>query len=62
MRSSKNEYIKLLQSKVPPVKLGNANKTGKCGMCGIRVKKLYPCKVGQVEFMICENCKCVMDM
>lgn len=57
-----DKYKKLLTSEVPPVKLGNKNKTGKCGMCGIKVKTLYPQKVGQVDFMICENCKMVMDM
>lgn len=44
------------------VKLGNENITGKCGMCGIKVKKLYPCKVGEVEFMICGNYKGIMEM
>ena len=58
----KDEYIKLLQSEVKPVKLGNTNKIGKCGMCGVKVESLYPCKVGQVDFMICENCKDIMDM
>ena len=60
--SDKKEFEKLLKSEVQPVKLGNTNKTGKCGMCGIKVKKLYPCKVGQVDFMICGNCKSIMDM
>lgn len=32
------------------------------GMCGIKVKKLYPRKVGQVNFYICERCKGIMDM
>lgn len=45
-----------------PIKLGNTNKTGKCGMCGVKVKKLYPHKVGQVDFMICERCKEIMDL
>lgn len=57
-----NEFECLLKSDVPPVKLGNANETGKCGMCGIKVKKLYPQKVGKVDFMICENCKTIMDL
>lgn len=57
-----NEFEKLLKSDVPPLKLGNKNKTGKCGMCGIKVKKLYPQKVGKVDFMICEICKSIMDM
>ena len=56
------EFERLLKAEVPPIKLGNNNKSGKCGMCGIRVKKLYPQKVGQVNFMICEQCKFVMDM
>lgn len=56
------EYEKLLKSDVPPVKLGNNNKTGKCGMCGVSVKKLYPRKVGNVDFMICANCKSIMDI
>lgn len=60
--TDRDEYLKLLRAEVPPVKLGNKNKTGKCGMCGIIAKKLYPQKVGQVDFMICENCKQVMDM
>ena len=67
----KNEYQgawteriaeQFLRAEVPPIKLGNNNKTGECGMCGIRVKKLYPQKVGQVNFMICEQCKSIMDM
>ena len=53
---------KLLTQEVKPVKLGNKNTTGKCGMCGIKVKNLYPRKVGQVDFKICENCKSIMDM
>lgn len=57
-----NEFEKLLTSEVPPVKLGNKNKTGKCGMCGIKAKKLYPQKVGKVELNICGNCKSIMDM
>ncbi|WP_195376954.1 hypothetical protein [Anaerotruncus rubiinfantis] len=54
--------IEMLSSDVPPVKLGNKNKTGKCGMCGIKAEKLYPRRVGQVDFMICGNCKSIMDM
>ncbi len=53
---------KYLKSEVPPVELGNKNKTGECGMCGAKVKKLTYQKVGKVEFMICENCKSIMDM
>lgn len=60
--NDKDGYLKLLMAEVPPVKLGNANKTGECGMCGIKVNKLYPQKVGQVDFMICENCKQIMDI
>lgn len=56
------EFEKLLKSDVPPVKIGNSNKSGKCGMCGIKSKVLYPKKVGNVNFMICENCKAIMDM
>lgn len=56
------EFERLLKTDVPPVKLGNKNKTGKCGMCGIKVDKLYNRKVGQVEFMICGRCKAIMDM
>lgn len=52
----------LLTAPVPPIKLGNSNKTGKCGMCGINSGKLYPRKVGNVDFMICSNCKGIMDM
>ena len=57
----RNKYIKLLQEEVKPVKIGNKNKSGECGMCGVKVKILYPCKVGQVDFMICERCKNIMD-
>lgn len=60
--STVKEYEKLLKADVPPVKLGNKNKSGKCGMCGIDVKKLYPCKVGKIDFMICGNCKSIMDL
>ena len=56
------EFERLLKAEVPPVKIGNTNKAGKCGMCGIKVKKLYPQKVGQINFMICEQCKSIMDM
>ena len=59
---SKDYWEHLLTSEVQPVKLGNKNKTGKCGMCGEKAKTLYPRKVGQVEFMICESCKCVMEL
>lgn len=57
-----NEFIRLLQSDIKPVKIGNKNKTGECGMCGIKTDKLYYQKVGQVEFMICENCNQIMNM
>lgn len=60
--SDREEFIKLLRAEIPPVKLGNKNKAGKCGMCGIKVEKLYPQTVGQVNFMICENCKSIMDI
>ena len=30
---------KYLKTEVPPVELGNKNKSGKCGMCGAKVKK-----------------------
>lgn len=60
--STVKEYEKLLKADVPPVKLGNKNKSGKCGMCGVKVKKLYPHRVGHVDFMICSNCKMIMDM
>ena len=56
------EIEKLLKSEVPAVKLGNTNKSGKCGMCGVKVKVLYPREVGRVKFMICPNCKSIMDM
>ncbi len=56
------EILKLFSEEVPPVKLGNKNKAGKCGMCGVNVKKLYPRKVGQVDFVICEQCKMIMDL
>jgi hypothetical protein len=48
--STVKEYEKLLKADVPPVKLGNKNKSGKCGMCGVKVKKLHPHRVGQVDF------------
>lgn len=62
MKTEIDHYKKLLTTEVPPVKIGNKNKSGKCGMCGISVKKLFPHKVGQVDFMICENCKGIMDL
>ena len=55
MKDINEEYKRLLKAEVPPIKLGNKNKSGKCGMCGINVQKLYPQKVGQVDFMICER-------
>ena len=63
MAKTDREYFEeLLKSEVPPVKLGNTNKSGKCGMCGTKVPKIYPRNVGQVNFMICGNCKSIMDM
>ena len=56
------DFLDLLKNNVEPIKLGNDNKTGECGMCGVNVAKLYPCKVGKVNFMICGNCKSIMDM
>lgn len=61
-KTDRDYFLALLKSEVPPVKLGNTNKSGKCGMCGTKVPKLYPRKVGQVNFMICGNCKSIMDM
>ena len=61
-KTDRDYYLALLKSEVPPVKLGNTNKLGKCGMCGTKVQKLYPRKVGQVNFMICGTCKSIMDM
>ena len=60
--NDKEMFESLLSASVPPVKLGNSNKVGKCGMCGIKVPKLYPHKVGQVNFMICDNCRFIMHM
>ena len=62
MKDDRQKHLNLLNAEVPTVKLGNKNKTGKCGMCGVKVDKLYPRKVGQVDFMICENCKAIMNM
>ncbi|ABR48743.1 hypothetical protein Amet_2591 [Alkaliphilus metalliredigens QYMF] len=59
--NKREQYLKLLREEVPPVKLGNKNKTGKCGMCGVNANKLYPQKVGRVDFMICQRCKSIMD-
>lgn len=62
-KTCEREYYEgLLKNEVPPVNLGNKNKSGKCGMCGTKVSNLYPCKVGQVKLMICGNCKSIMDM
>lgn len=58
----KKTWEELLTAEPKPIKLGNTNKTGKCGMCGVKVKKLYPHKVGRVDFMICERCKSIMDL
>lgn len=55
-------FMDLLSKDVPPVTLGNSNSSGDCGMCGVSVPVLYPCKVGNVDFMICPNCKAIMDM
>ena len=52
---------KYLKAEVPAVKIGNTNKSGECGMCGVKVKKLQYHKVGQVEFMICERCKMIVS-
>jgi hypothetical protein len=54
--------VSLFTSKPEPIKLGNTNKSGVCGMCGVKVKKLYPYKVGQIKFMVCENCKSIMEL
>ena len=51
--------VSLFTSKPEPIKLGNTNKSG---VCGVKVKKLYPYKVGQLKFMVCENCKSIMEL
>jgi transcription elongation factor Elf1 len=45
-----------------PVKIGNKNKTGECGMCGVKVKKTVSTQSRTVDFMICGNCKSIMNM
>lgn len=60
-KSDKDVWLDLLKNEVPPLKLGNKNTSGKCGMCGVSVKKLYPHRVGKVDFMICGRCKSIMD-
>lgn len=62
MMDEKKTWEELLTAEPKPIKLGNTNKNGKCGMCGVKVKKLYPHKVGRVDFMICERCKSIMDL
>jgi len=59
---AQQQEINLLIMEITELIESNQNKTEKCGMCGTKVKKLYPQTVGQVEFMICENCKSIMDM
>lgn len=59
---NKDTWLEYLEADVKPVKLGNTNRTGKCGMCGIKVKRLYPKKVGSVQFYICPNCLSIMNM
>lgn len=61
---TEKEMLEFLKScaNPEPVVLGNKNKSGKCGMCGVSVPKLYPRKVGQVQFYICPRCKSIMDM
>lgn len=61
-KTDKEAWLDLLTAEPKPVKLGNKNKTGKCGMCGTKVPHLYPRKVGEVDFMICGNCKSIMEM
>ena len=39
--NKEDRFIKLLRADVQPVKLGNKNTTGKWGMCGVKVKKLF---------------------
>lgn len=56
------EALKLLKSEIVQTTIGNKNKTYKCDMCGIEENILYPRKIGKVEFMICENCKAIMDL
>jgi len=56
------EVYDLLCQEPEPAELGNTNKSGECGMCGKDAKALFPQKVGQVDFMICENCKLIMEM
>ena len=60
--TSVKEWERLLRSEPEPVRLGNRNRTGKCGMCGMRQKQLHPWKVGQVQFYICDTCKSIMEM
>jgi len=38
--NDKEQWLKLLNKEVQPVKIGNKSKTGKCGMCGIKANKL----------------------
>lgn len=61
-KTDEQAFLDLLRSEPKPVKLGNTNKKGKCGMCGARAPQLFPRTVGQVKFMICANCKFIMDM
>lgn len=61
-KTDKEIWLDLLRADVSPVKLGNTNKSGKCGMCGVKAPQLFPRKVGNVDFMICPRCKGVMDM
>ena len=62
MEKHMEEYCKLLKEEIKPIKLGNNNKVGKCGMCGLKFDFLYPQKVGSVEFHICQSCKEIMDL
>ena len=43
-----------------PLQLGNT-KPNRCGMCGIKTKKLYPRMVGKINFYICGFCKSIME-
>lgn len=55
------DFLDLLKAEVEPVKLGNDNKTGQCGICFVDAAKLYPCKVGKLNLMVCDNCNSIMD-
>lgn len=61
MKDWKDEIVDMLENPKPIVLEDKPNQK-KCGMCGLKTKKLYHYKIGSVNKHICGRCKAIMDM